>query len=186
MAKTKVKLISKLDSQEQVNETLGEIARLKNNINKHEAERDKKKIAIDEQFDKKTADDFKKLEELEQAIALSCESNRGAWFGDKKSIKMVNGTVSFRDGNPKIVQKRGFKVDESIKLIRTLSPEWQEIMLREKVVIAKDEILISFREGFLKEDTLNHVGLQRVQEESFGYDLENDFAESKKQLKGAA
>lgn len=168
MRRKRVIIQSDLKSWDDVNETLRQIAELKSSLDG--------KVAIyneDEARRRKELDEFcnplrAKIELLEEEMKLFCEEHR-VEFGNRKSKDLANGQVGFRLGTPKAKTLRGFTWNAVLNLIKRSI--YKENYLRQKEEVNKEQIIIDHQTKTITNDDLRSIGIEVIQEETFGYEL---------------
>lgn len=107
---------------------------------------------------------------LELGIQKFCENNRQD-FGKAKSRELKHGVVSYRTSTPSVQTKKGFTAASCIELVKVSN--YKDLFIRTKLELNKEAILADYSKEEPPKVTdadLSSLGLQVVQEETFGYD----------------
>lgn len=181
MARKKVVIASQeMHSWEECDRALGEIAIAKAHIESeesryNEAEHKRRSVLVANHAHLK-----ERILELEQGLKNFCTTHRKD-FGERKSLELTHGTVSFRKGTPKVDKVKSFTWEAIADLCKSAPKKLRAILVRERIEIDKESILRAFaarqedergQEGLGEED-LAPYRMYVVQEESFGYDIKD-------------
>ncbi|MCA0447677.1 MAG: host-nuclease inhibitor Gam family protein [Bacteroidetes bacterium] len=162
-----------INSWDEADKTLSEIATLRARINETVAKYNAKEQ--DTRMKEVTLPNSpleERLKVLENSLeAFACD-NRGD-FGKLKSKELNHGIVSFRVGMPRVAQIAKYTVNATIQLIK--NSIWKNDLIRTKEEVDKDTILAQIKnpESGLNADVLREFGLEVKQDETFGYELKN-------------
>ncbi len=177
MARTKVESPGvEVDSWDGVDSSLSEIAVLSSKIASQDAkyneeeQKRRAKVTSEQQPMKE------RIEELALGVKNFCENNR-ADFGKAKSKELKHGIVSFRLSPPAVKALKGFTLASALELVKR-SAKWCGVFIRTKEELNKEEILnsvaiagnIGENDRAITDSELKTLGLQVVQDETFGYD----------------
>jgi len=161
MAK-RVKVIKQsIETREEMERLVGEIAQLVIDGDAVAAELDGRLLEIRVQYEQR-------LTELAEAVDAKlpvaqdwAERNREA-FGNRKSIEGVHATFGFRTGMPSLKTMSGWKWDSVLKSLKLLG---RKDLIRNKEEIDKDAIIAELKST--KAETWPAVGVKVAQAESF-------------------
>ncbi len=161
-------IIMNIQTFEDVNKALFEIAQKDSFITKKEVAMNEKINKIKTEFDQETKTIRAEKQLLEQEIEGYCKANK-LEFGKQKSKSLLFGTVFFRTTPPKVSQlNRKYTVATTIELAIKL---FKNKFVREKKELDKDAILASYAAKEIDDEKLAAIGLKIDQEEKFGYDI---------------
>lgn len=168
MARKKVVVKSALNSWDEVNEVLRQIAEKQSYVDQvvaryNEAEAKRRK-ALDEAVNPIKNE----IANLENEIRLFCEENKDE-FEKRKSREMANGVVGFRLGTPKAKSLKGFTWKAVLEIIKRTPFKKQYIRIKEDV--NKEQIIQDFTTKKVDAETLRSLGVEVVQDETFWYEV---------------
>ena len=153
---------------EDVNKTLLEIAKKESFITKKEVEMNEKINKIKNEFDDDVKETRAQKQLLEQEVEGFCKVNKEE-FGKLKSMALMFGTVFFRTTPPKVTQlNKKYSVATTIELAKKL---FKQKFIREKAELDKEAILTSYAAKEINDEKLAAIGLRIDQEEKFGYEI---------------
>jgi len=153
---------------EDVNKTLLEIAKKESFITKKEVEMNEKINKIKNEFDDDVKETRAQKQLLEQEVEGFCKVNKEE-FGKLKSMALMFGTVFFRTTPPKVTQlNKKYSVATTIELAKKL---FKQKFIREKAELDKEAILTSYAAKEINDEKLAAIGLKIDQEEKFGYEI---------------
>jgi phage host-nuclease inhibitor protein Gam len=177
MARKQVKTNEiEIHSWEEADAALREIAVLKSRVDARIAvyneEEQQRRKAVTEA----NTPDLEKVERFELGLKAFCENNR-ADFGKLKTREMAHGSVNFRTSPPKVATRKGFTFASVMELVKR--SVWKDEFIRTKEELDKETILIAStrKESAVSADDLAALGLQIVQDETFGYEVKLAVAE---------
>jgi len=168
MARKRILRKSSFKSWDDVNEALRKIAELQSGVDAavaayNEEEASKRKM-LDEFCNPRRG----QIKDLEDDMSLFAESHREE-FGKKKSKELANGSVGFRVGMPQAKTLRGFTWKSVLQLIKNSRFNSKYMRIREAV--DKEQIIQDKQTGEITEDALRKLGMEVVQLETFGYEI---------------
>lgn len=153
---------------EDVNKTLLEIAKKDSFITKMEVEMNERINKIKNGFDEETKSVRAEKQLLEQEVEGFCKVNKEK-FGKLKSMALLFGSIFFRTTPPKVSQlNKKYSVATSIELAKKL---FKTKFVRQKEELDKDSILASYAAKEINDEKLAAIGLKIDQEEKFGYEI---------------
>jgi len=160
--RTQVKSTITLASWQEADDALRKVAFAQAKIDKVEAEMNAEINKLRQAAERKIVREKELVAEHEQALEAFCRAKR-ADFGDKQSRILTFGEVNFRVHPDKIVQQKGTKIEQTIRIIKAMGKKAVDQWIRIKEEINKDALL--------KESTelLDELGLEKKKTESFGY-----------------
>jgi phage host-nuclease inhibitor protein Gam len=167
MARKQVIQKSTLNSWEEVNESLRQIAEKKSYVDGVIARYNEAEAKRRKEIDEKVNPVQSEIGDLENNMRLFCEEHRDE-FGKRKSRELINGLVSFRTGTPKARTLKGYTWQVVIDLLKK-SP-FKNLYLRIKEDADKEAIIRDFSNGSIDNLRLNEFGIEITQEETFGYE----------------
>lgn len=155
-------------SRDQVDSALAELCRLQAEKNKTEGSMNAQLTAVRERF-QPTLDRVSLA-----AMAMECQieqwaiANRPAEFGDKKSLDLLHGTLSFRTAGPKCSLLGRMWTWESVldALKKRLAG-----FVRVVSEVNKDAILAAYAANETSDAALAECGIKVTQRETFGLSL---------------
>lgn len=165
----------------QAEEAVAEVCRLVITRNTLEGDLNREIAEVRERYERD-------LDEAKKAIT-SHTANLEAWASahpdefptGRKSIDFLNARVGFRTGTPKLALKTGQKWGNVLGLLNSL---FGGRFIRQKIDIAKDELLAAFAKEEIKSDDLDRLRVKVVQEECFF--IEPAFEQSENRATAAA
>ena len=160
-----------LKSLDEVNAALGELIAIEGRLATRKAQLDLEITALRDKHTEETKDDVARLERLKSDIEIFASTHRDTIFPTgRKSLQLPNGTLSFRLSNPKVqVMKKGrWTIPAVIEAIKEKFPRRASSWLRTKVELNKDVLVQADTED------LSQIGLEIVQEETFGIELNTE------------
>ncbi len=178
MARVKVKSPGAvINSLNEVDSSLAEIAVLKSKVAGRDAKYNEEEQKRREEITKKNEPDNARIEQLELGIQSYCENNRQE-FGNKKSIELRHGTVSFRTSPPAVKTLKGFTFAAVISLAKVAKRALIKKFVRTKEELDKEAVLAAFAivpdkdnaERSVTADELRAIGVEVVKDETFGYE----------------
>ncbi len=172
MARKKVIERLELNSREEVDAALKTIAVNSSKIQERQAVYNADEHERRQALNVELAPLQNEKEHLETQIRLYCEQNRDE-FGKKKSLELTHGTLSFRLGTKKVKAIRKFTLKSALETILGLPQATFGRYVRIKEELNREAIIEDETAGLLEEEQLKTMGLQVVQEETFGYDLKD-------------
>ena len=138
MAKEK-KALFVVNSVETLNEALSKYRAVEARLNAEDASLSADIAQITSERSKVMENDKKEKEYLAQIIEDYCTENKATLFtGDKKTLKLTNGTVSFKKKSDKIVEQLGVTIDGVIERIK--KSKFGLLLLREKKELNKNAL----------------------------------------------
>lgn len=153
---------------EDVNKALYEIAQKDSFITKKEVAMNERINKVKDEFDDEVKTIRAEKQLLEQEVEGYCKVNKEE-FGKLKSKPLLFGTIFFRTTPPKVSQlNKKYSVATSIELAVKL---FKLKFVREKKELDKDAILASYAAKEINDEKLAAIGLKIDQEEKFGYEL---------------
>lgn len=162
---------------EDVNKTLFEIAKKDSFITKKEVEMNEKLNKIKNNFDEEVKGTRAEKQLLEQEVEGFCKVNKEE-FGKLKSMTLLFGSVFFRTTPPKVSQlNKKYSVATTIELAKKL---FKLKFIREKAELDKEAILTSYAAKEINDEKLAAIGLKIDQEEKFGYEINWEKLEEEK------
>jgi len=172
MAKVKT-----MNTYDDVEKALVELAQHESFVAKKEAEMNKRIQEVKDKFNEQTSDERAKIASIRQEIESFCLVNK-ADFLKERSRKLSHGQVGFRTNPPKVMQlNKKFSVVTSIELIKKIFSKRN--YLRAKEEINKDVILLDYSKGEIDDNKLAAVGLRIDQDETFFCEVEWEALEQK-------
>lgn len=167
MARKKVIKEITLKSWDDVNEVLRKIAEkqsfIEAKVSKYNEAEAKRRKALDGLVNPVKAD----IGDMEEDLRLFCEDNRDE-FKKKKSKELANGVVGFRVGTPKAKTLKGFTWKAVLEVLKR--SVFKEDYIRLKEDVDKQQMIMDFSTQKIDSEALASVGVQVVQDETFGYE----------------
>ncbi len=160
MARSKPKLeIAKITSLKEADQVLHQIADLRAQIRKHEADADIAVNRVKEELKQKVEPLLKNIEALEKSLAVYSEYNKEELFKDKKTIELTFGLFGFRQSTSisvkkdtlKLLKQHGF--NEAIKIKEMVNKEamreWSDerLNLVHAKRVVKDQFWVETKEN---------------------------------------
>ncbi|MBU1096872.1 MAG: host-nuclease inhibitor Gam family protein [Bacteroidetes bacterium] len=159
----------KINTFDDVNRVLFEIAQQESFIAKKEADMNNKIQKIKDKFDEETKEARASKELLEKELSAFCLLNKSE-FQKNRTKTLLFGKVGFRTTPPKVTQlNRKYTVATTIELLKKI---FTGKFLRTKEEMDKEALLAAYACGELTDDKLAAVGLKVDQEDQFGYDID--------------
>jgi phage host-nuclease inhibitor protein Gam len=149
-----------VETREQLEQCVGELARLTIERDSLTVEMDERIRQIRAEYEQRIADLSADIE-TEFDMAQDWAERNKAEFLQRKSLDLVHGTVGFRTGTPKLKTMRGVKWDTVLMRMTQLR---MSSYVRTKVEPDKEK-LIADREKL--DGKLAEIGCQVVQDETF-------------------
>lgn len=178
MARVKVKSPgAEINNLNEVDSSLAEIAVLKSKVDGRKAKYNEEEQKRREEVTKKNESDNLRITELELGIQSYCENNRQE-FGNKKSIELTHGTVSFRTSTGAVKTLKGFTFASALNLAKVATRDLIKTFVRKKEELDKGAILAAYAfcgdkdnaEKAVSAEELKSIGVEVVKEETFGYE----------------
>lgn len=146
-----------IQTYEECDRKLLELAKVKTFIAKKEAEMNAKIQTVKDKFEQDTSDARAQQQLIESDINQFLLVNKNDF--EKQRSKTLNfGTVGFRNHPPKVTQlSRKYSISTSIELLKKI---FTGQYLRNKEEINKDEILTDYAQKKLTDEQLAAVGLK--------------------------
>lgn len=152
----------KITSLSEADGILHEIADLKAQVRKRQADADIAVNAIKEAMVEDTRPMLEQIEAMEKSLAVYSEYNRGELFSDKKTIELNFGLFGYRQSTSvsvkkttlELLQKHGF--DEAISTKPTVNKEimrsWsaERLALVDATLVVEDKFWIETKENDLE------------------------------------
>jgi phage host-nuclease inhibitor protein Gam len=166
--RTRVESTVTISSWQEADDALRKIGLAQAVINKVEAEMNAAANKLRQDAEKKIAKEKALVADHEKGLEAFCRAVR-AEFGDKQSRQLNFGEVNFRVHPDKILQQRGTKTEQTIRIIMSMGKKFIEQFIRIKEELNK--------EALVKEssDFLAQLGLEKKKDESFGYAINWEF-----------
>lgn len=165
MAKTKLaEQQTTLNSWQEVDASLREIAIRRNELNKIDSEMNEQILKIQNKYNPSVNALGAEIIGFEKNIELFCKANK-ADFGEKKSKEMNFGIVAFRLGTGKLATLKGFTWESVKKLIQN-TKKYKDLFIKTTTTINKDNIIASG----LKDTELAKIGCYIDQSDNFSYE----------------
>ena len=158
-----------INSWEEADEALAEIAVMAEQINKEVSAYNEKEQKRREALTQKHAPLKTKITEIELGLEEFCLSHRDD-FGKQKSKELTHGTVSFRFGTPKVKALKGWTQTAILNLLEKIS-DWKDEFVRVSKTLNKEAVLTAVNQKRISNEGLKEFGMEVVQDETFGYDL---------------
>lgn len=80
-------------------------------------------------------------------------------FAEKKTINLINGDVSLKDGPPKVFLLKNWTDALCVKALEKLS-KWKKLYIRPKPELNRSAILADYNAGKVKAETLKKFGVE--------------------------
>lgn len=165
------KIVNKINSFEECDQALKELALATFDLEKNEAEMNERIQAVKEEYENKTAASRGKKEDLEQQIEAFSLINKPE-FNKLRTKELIYGWIGFRTNPPKVAQlNRKYSVQTSVELLKKI---FKKKYLREKTEMDKEKILADYAIKKLTDEKLASVGLKVDQDDAFYYDINRD------------
>ncbi len=159
----------KIETFEDVNHVLAELAKHDSFIAKKEAMLNERINKLKEKYDEETEEARIAKEMLEKELEAFAMLNKSA-FKKTRNVKLLFGEIGFRTTPPKVHQlNRKYSVKTSLELIKKL---FAGKYIRKKEEIDKEQILTDYAAEELTDDKLAAVGLKIDQDEKFIYKID--------------
>ncbi len=161
---TRIKLSFPLiNSREDAEAMLGELAKSQSALNHSVASMDTEITLIRQRFES-TQGALQNDIELKTGLLERWASDNQPEFGKAKSIEMLHGRIGFRTGTPKLktLAKYTWKA-----VLLGLKLEKRSELIRTEEEVDKETIISQSRNNLLTEDDLKAFGVKIVQDESF-------------------
>ncbi|MEW5833029.1 MAG: host-nuclease inhibitor Gam family protein [Campylobacterota bacterium] len=154
--------IQKITSLSDADSVLHQIADLKANVRKAQADADIEVNAVKEKLADQVRPMLEQIESLEKSLNVYSEYNRSELFGDKKTIELQFGLFGYRQSTSvsvkkttlELLQKHGF--DEAISIKPTVNKEimrsWsaERLALVDATLVVEDKFWIETKENDLE------------------------------------
>lgn len=154
--------IQKITSLSDADGVLHQIADLKANVRKAQADADIEVNAVKEKLADQVRPMLEQIESLEKSLNVYSEYNRSELFGDKKTIELQFGLFGYRQSTSvsvkkttlELLQKHGF--DEAISIKPTVNKEimrsWsaERLALVDATLVVEDKFWIETKENDLE------------------------------------
>lgn len=154
--------IQKITSLGEADSVLHQIADLKANVRKAQADADIEVNAVKEKLADQVRPMLEQIESLEKSLNVYSEYNRSELFGDKKTIELQFGLFGYRQSTSvsvkkttlELLQKHGF--DEAISIKPTVNKEimrsWstERLALVDATLVVEDKFWIETKENDLE------------------------------------
>ncbi len=154
------------------------IADNKNTIESEKAKYNKQEHARREKLDQELAPKKNEVAHLEKQLEMYAEKHREEVFGKKKSVKLTHGTLSWRLGTKKVLQRKRFTTAKTLELIGQLPKKLAERYTKVAMSVKKAAIIEDYNNDQIDDETLQKIGVEVVQEETFGYDIDEAYTSS--------
>lgn len=157
-----------LRTNEEVNKSLLEIAKLDSYLAKKEADLNSSLNKIKEKFEEETKQSKTEREMLVEELQNYAILNKKE-FEKQRSKNMTFGTIGFRTTPPKVAQlNRKYTVKTSIELLKKL---FTGKYLRTVEEMNKEEILTDYSMNKINDEKLASVGLKVDQDDRFYFEI---------------
>lgn len=196
----------KVNSDQELNEALHEIGYLTAVEAEHKAELKRRVEELTDEYqnrlsvgigsEKKTVPIAEHVNKLNQAIEKYCSKNRGKLLeGDKKSREFSHGTVGWREGKDRIDFCEGYSSSKVEKLVDTtvaggvlkkirklleslhfVGTRAVSLVCEPKLAFSKTNTLKAYKDGKLKDEHLDAIGVCFVAGDEQFYIKPNDVA----------
>lgn len=169
MSKKKVKInAEQINSWEDAEGVLRRLAELRMQVRQATAEYNEREQARRAQLTAEITPKNDQIESLELGLREFVLVHRSEFEKTKHRV-LTHGIVGFRTDPPSIKQIKGFTVNAVLKLVKASKWAWRFVRTKEE--INKEEVLAALQAKDVTPDDLAPLGLQRVQEEQFYYEL---------------
>ncbi len=155
------KKTTRINSRSEAESVMELLAVNANNRRRLIAEMDAKRLALEQKYQPAIEDAEIAMEKCEMALEAWAEANPGEFPIKKKSIKLVAGTIGYRDGQPKLeLVSKTWTWDRALEAVQSFLPNF----IRNKPEIDKEAIIAQCEELEL---SLRSCGLKVNQGERF-------------------
>jgi phage host-nuclease inhibitor protein Gam len=161
----------KIETREELNDTVADIARLTVEANRLRAEMDERLLVVKERYVASLAAMHSAIKAKVAAAKVWAKKNP-AKFGDAKSLVCGLGTIGFRTGTPKVSLLDGWTVEKVIEAVLGLFPKRGYVRVKEEL---DKEALIADRDK-LTLCECHKMGIEIGQEETFFVDIDMERA----------
>jgi len=145
---------------------------VRNRLTRDQTEMDMEIAEIRSRYKDRIEANQRRFDFLRDQLEHFAVTNRKRYFsGAKKSLDMLNGTIGFRLGNPKLKSAKGYTWKSILECVKDKMTDY----VRCKEEVAKDKI-IADRGNDGMDDLMRICGIEMVQEENFFIDLKEDEA----------
>jgi phage host-nuclease inhibitor protein Gam len=153
-----------LESRDDAEACLNDLANAVNNLRQAQAIRDARVLEINEHYAPAFALLDQSIREYTTALQLWAEANPSDFPKGRKSLVMTSGTIGFRTGTPKLsLLSRAWKWDSVLEALRRSARRF----IRTKEEIDKDSIIKEHSVSAITAADLSTWGLKVTQQESF-------------------
>jgi phage host-nuclease inhibitor protein Gam len=160
---TKAAPTKELKSIEEVNASLARLIELGATISEREGKFATDSAALRTECDADLADANAEKEQLEKAIETFCRDNKGAYFAESKTLKLIHGECKFRESTT-LAFKGKLKAEEVVAKIRAQFRDHKNYV---RITEAPDKEALKD----LTDQALASVGIVRKQQDSFSISL---------------
>lgn len=157
MAKVKVEPLVVTD-ENTLNIALGSIRVLQSNIDAVNAQLEADVVQLQTERGATIQGDKEEKQRLESEIERFCTENKSALFSDKKSIKLTNGTVSFKKSSDKVVLMKNFSIEKVIENLK--KSKYAKLFLRTQPELNKEAVMAAYNvTKSMSKSELNNYGI---------------------------
>lgn len=169
MAKQRMNSKSELKNFGEVSEAIKSIAKHELDIKKLESDRDTEKLKIENRFGKRIKDRKDKIKTLEKEISKFVKSKKVA-FHSNRSMKLLFGTVGFRNGKPTLNKKKSI----TWEVVRDKLEELTGLKyIKVEKKLKKQEVLNAYDENQISDEVLKEAGCEVKQKKDEVYYMIN-------------
>jgi len=163
--------IGVLESYDEVNDRLRELAALESRLQAAESQMNEKIQKVKDEFNEITTDDRARKAEIERELETFVKMNKKD-FEKERTKHLFYGSISMRWSTPKVHQlNRKYTVKTSLELLKQV---FKKRYIRTKEEINKDKIIEDYNAQHITDDKLAAVGLKIDQAEKMSYKINWD------------
>jgi phage host-nuclease inhibitor protein Gam len=170
-----------VDSREEAEACLGEIATLTIELRRLQTELDGKITAAREEYEESLARVGEQIKSRQDHL-MSWASGNPDLFATKKSLEMTHGVVGFRTGMPKLktLAKRTWAI-----VLDTFKAAGKHGWVRTTEEVNKEQVIADFQSKAVTAEELKPLGVAVVQDEAFYVEVKLTEMSNREAIKGS-